>query len=56
MDEGAIRRDIDPNEIAWLVLILFSGSIITNLKFPKAYRVSDKSDRIADCFMHGILT
>jgi TetR/AcrR family acrAB operon transcriptional repressor len=56
MDEGVIRRDIDPNEIAWLVLILFTGSIITNLKFPNAYRVSDKSDRIVDCFMHGILT
>ena len=56
MDEGAIRRDIDPNEIAWLVLFLFTGSIITNLKFPNAYKVSDKSDRIVDCFMHGILT
>ena len=56
MDEGAIRRDIDPNEIAWLVLFLFTGSIITNLKFPNAYKVSDKSDRIVDCFIHGILT
>jgi TetR/AcrR family acrAB operon transcriptional repressor len=56
MDEGTIRRDIDPNDIAWQVLILFTGSIITNLKFPNAYKVSDKSDRIVDCFMHGILT
>ena len=56
MDEGAIRRDIDPNEIAWIVLFIFTGSIITNLKFPNAYKVSDKSDRIVDCFMHGILT
>jgi TetR/AcrR family acrAB operon transcriptional repressor len=56
MDEGTIRRDIDPNEIAWLILILFTGSVITNLKFPNAYKVSDKSDRIVDCFMNGILT
>ena len=56
MDEGAIRRDIDPNEIAWIVLFIFTGSIITNLKFPNAYKVSDKSDRIVDCFIHGILT
>lgn len=56
MDEGAIRRDIDPNEIAWIVLFIITGSIITNLEFPNAYKVSDKSDRIVDCFMHGILT
>jgi AcrR family transcriptional regulator len=56
MDEGDIRKDIDPDEIAWLTLILFSGSIVAHLKFPDAFKASDKSDRIVDCFMHGIRT
>ena len=56
MDEGDIRRDIDPDEIAWLTLIMFSGSIVAHLKFPDAFKSSDKSDRIVDCFMHGIRT
>ena len=56
MDEGDIRKDIDPVEIAWLMLILFSGSIVTEVKFPDAFKASDKSDRIVDCFMHGIRT
>ena len=56
MDEGKLRKDIDPNEIAWLVLILLTGSIITHLKFPDAYEISVKTDSILDCFMNGILT
>jgi len=56
MDENDIRRDIDPDEIAWLVLILLTGSIITHLKFPDAYEVSIIVDRMLDCFTHGILT
>ena len=56
MDENVIRRDIDPDEIAWLVLILLTGSIIAYLKFPDACKTSDKSDTIVDCFLHGILT
>ena len=56
MDEGDIRKDIDPVEIAWLMLILFSGSIVAEVKFPDAFKASDKSDRIVDCFMHGIRT
>jgi AcrR family transcriptional regulator len=55
IEEGALRQDVDPGEIAWLVLILLTGSIIAHLKFPDAYEVSVKSDRMLDCFMNGIL-
>jgi TetR/AcrR family acrAB operon transcriptional repressor len=55
IEEGTLRDDIESIDIAWLILFLFMGSTIANLKFPHAYEVSDKSERIVDCFMHGIL-
>jgi AcrR family transcriptional regulator len=55
IDEGSIRRDLDPVDVAWMILLLFTGSIIANLKFPRHYTLSEKSARIADCFMNGIL-